>query len=158
MIVHICQMENGYLTLSGTESAKGLGLEEADAEAASDLEYNLQAGLSGGGLWVTGRLRLKLSLTCVRCLNKFPIDLELKEFAAQIPLDGRESIDLTPYVREDIFLALPPYPKCDSTGERECFAKFPQANDAPTEPEEAGQRSVWEILNELEIPDSNNQK
>lgn len=154
MIIHIRQMEHGYITLSGSESAEALGLEEAEAEAGGELEYSLQAGLSGGGLWVTGRLRLRVILTCVRCLKKFPFDVDLREFATQIPLDGREAVDLTPYVREDIFLALPPYPRCDWMGVGECSAKFPQVTDAPSEPAMAGGRSVWEILDRLQKRDS----
>ncbi len=35
---------------------------------------------------------------------------------AQIDRTGPELVDLTPAIREDILLALPPYPRCDWDG------------------------------------------
>ena len=36
----------------------------------------------------------------------------------------RESVDLTPDMREDIHLALPAHPRCDADGSKICPARF----------------------------------
>jgi uncharacterized metal-binding protein YceD (DUF177 family) len=79
--------------------------------------------------------------------------VELPDFALQVQLEetgGGESIDLTPWVREDILLALPPYPKCDLVGGKECLARFPTTEFAPTGESPEEQNSIWSALDELE--------
>jgi len=46
--------------------------------------------------------------------------VRVEDFATQIELNGRETVDLTDAVREDILLALPPYPHCDWNGQNVC--------------------------------------
>ena len=61
-------------------------------------------------------------MRCVRCLESFPFDIEVKDFAVHTELTGPEVVDLTPFMREDILLNLPPYPHCDREGGRVCPA------------------------------------
>jgi len=152
MILHLRQMEHGSMLLEGRECAKPLALEPDGIEVTGELEYSLEAGMSGGGIWVAGRLKLPVTLECVKCLERIPWTVEIPEFALQVELEeigGSESIDLTPWVREDILLALPPYPKCDSAGGKECLARFPVTEFAPIgeTPRERG--SVWSALDAL---------
>lgn len=156
MIIHLRKMPDGILHLEGSESAAPLGLEEADAKPLGELTYSLDAGLSEGGLWVHGKLSLQLELTCVGCLERFPYSLEVPEFALQIPLEGKESVDLTEWVREDIFLALPPYPKCDVGSATECPAARLTKGSEPEErpagaPDPAGS-PLWDVLDKLNQP------
>lgn len=150
MIIHLRQMEHGTLELRGEEDPAPLGLEESGAIPEGPLRYDLVAGLSGGGLWVHGCLQLNLRLTCVGCLESFPFSLRLPEFALQTELSGGESVDLTDWVREDILLALPPYPKCDSGPERRCPATFPLADYAPPGETTPGPNPAWAALDEIE--------
>jgi hypothetical protein len=112
MKVHLMQIPGaGTLHLEGEEDAAPLGLEEAGAEPAGPLHYSLDAGLSRGGLFAVGSLRLRVRLRCVVTLELFEHEIVIDAFAVQKELDGREVVDLTPEVREDIHLALPAHPR-----------------------------------------------
>lgn len=112
MMIHLMQIpQGGILHLEGEEDAEAIGLSEADAEPVGPLRYSLDAGLSGGGLFVSGWLRLRVRFCCVVTLEPFEQDIEIENFAVQRELDGSEQVDLTPEVREDIHLALPAHPR-----------------------------------------------
>ena len=128
MKIHLRQVPQGStLHVEGLEDGKFLELEEAGARARSPLQYELDVGLSSGGLFATGRLSLRICLTCVACLEEFETQLTIEDFALQKELDGRESVDLTHEFREDIHLALPAHPRCDVDGNTICPARFTQA-------------------------------
>lgn len=147
MKIHLRQIPSGdTLHVEEDIDASPLGLEEAGASAASPLHCSLDAGLSDGGFFATGQLGLKVRLKCVACLELFDTDIFVSDFAVQKDLDGREAVDLTEEIREDIHLALPPYPRCDTEGHRTCPASFPlaPAADSPI----AGS-AAWDALDKL---------
>ncbi len=63
-------------------------------------------------------------------LGTIPLRHRRPAFSAHIDLSGPELIDLTPYLREDILLNLPPHPHCDREGGRVCPVKSQQDADA----------------------------
>jgi uncharacterized metal-binding protein YceD (DUF177 family) len=145
MKVHLRQIPQGCtLHLEGTEDAGSLGLEEADASPAGPLAYSLDIGLSGSGLFATGRLSLPVRMRCVSCLGDFEREVVVDSFALQTELSGGELIDLTPFVREDIHLHLPAHPRCDSDGGRKCPAVRGAAK-----PTGAPQPGAWRALDQL---------
>jgi uncharacterized metal-binding protein YceD (DUF177 family) len=154
MKIHLRQIpQGGTLHLEGDEETRYLGLEEAGAQACSPLRYELDAGLSGGGLFVTGRLDLCVRMRCVACLDEFETRLSVGGVALQKELDGRESVDLTQEVREDIHLALPAHPRCDADGSKICPARFSQAPaDASPPPGDA----PWNVLDGLKTEKQEN--
>ena len=148
MKVHLRQIpEGGTLHLEGEEDARFLDLEQASAQAVSSLSYCLDAGVSEGGVFATGRLEVRVRTACVACLEPFEIDVIVPDFATRNELEGRELVDLGPEVREDIHLALPAHPRCDVQGRKACPASFPPARaDAP---EPAG-NAAWGALDKLQ--------
>lgn len=64
----------------------------------------------------------------------------------QVELGGSETVDLTPFIREDILLVLPAHPRCDWDGQKVCEGagewKTPAEN-----PEETA--DAWEALDKL---------
>jgi len=121
MKVHLRQIPEGdTLHIEGEESAEALGLEEAGAAAVSPLRYSLDVGLSGGGLFATGHLGVRVRFQCVSCLEDFEREIVVDPFSLQMDLPGGELIDLTPLAREDIHLTLPAHPRCDSNGGPKC--------------------------------------
>ena len=146
MKVHTNQIPPEGVHLEGAEPPEILEMEDERARAAGDVHYSLDVGLSQGGLFATGWLRLDLSLQCVRCLGLFPYRLKVDDFAVQIELEGRDVVDLTPMIREDILLALPSYPHCDHDADREC-----QGMSRPDGAEKSveGKTAPWEILDKL---------
>src|SRR2546423_9102190 len=49
----------------------------------------------------------------------FRSEIKVPAFALHTELHGPENIDITPFLREDILLNLPPYPHCDRDGRSE---------------------------------------
>ena len=79
------------------------------------------------------------------------MDVAVPDFATQKELDGRELVDLTPEIREDIHLALPSYPRCDAGGGKTCPASFPRASaDDASQPSGT---AAWEALDKLKNKD-----
>src|SRR4051812_46490127 len=135
MKVHIRQIPPEGLHLEGAEDSKILDLREPNITALGPVNYSLDVGLSGDGLFATGTLTVDLRLECVSCLEKMEYPVRVDDFAVQIELDGRETVDLTPQVREDILLNFPPYPHCDWNGEKVCKGvQRPNASETEASP------------------------
>jgi uncharacterized metal-binding protein YceD (DUF177 family) len=155
MKIHLRQIpQGGTLHLEDARDPGFLELEQVEARPVSPLFYVLDVGISGGGIFATGRLSLRIRLRCVACLNEFETDLIIDPFALQKELDGRESVDLTEEMREDIHLALPAHPRCDAEGRKTCPARFSQARaDASQPPGNA----PWGALDKLKTEKLENQ-
>ncbi len=147
MKVHLRQIPSGgTLHLAGEEDPSGLDLADAGAEPAGPLRYALEVGLSDGGIFATGELRLRVRMRCVVTLEHFETEIVIPTFAMQRELDGRELVDLTPEVREDIHLALPAHPRSDAVKDSNPFAPSADPVVSPAEPEGP---SPWEALDRL---------
>jgi uncharacterized metal-binding protein YceD (DUF177 family) len=149
MKVHVLQIPPDGLRLEGEEPSEILELDSDRARSTGPIQYALDVGLSEGGLFATGTLAVGIECQCVRCLENFRRDLRVDDFACQVELEGRETVDLTEHVREDILLSLPAHPHCDWDGEKVCKAQF---RDAPSEAEPLeDQRDVWKGLDKLKL-------
>ncbi|MFA7345217.1 MAG: hypothetical protein WC003_13015 [Terrimicrobiaceae bacterium] len=131
------------LHLEGEEEATRLDLQEAGATPVSPLSYSLDVGLSDGGLFATGRVSVRVRMRCVACLEDLDLEIVADPFSLQTELTGREQIDLTPFVREDIHLLLPPHPRCDSGAT--CPAGALRTSLRPPETD----ASAWDALDKL---------
>ena len=144
MKVHIRQIPQGEtLHIEGEEDDACLDLQDAGATPVSPLSYSLDVGLSEGGLFATGRVSIRVRMQCVACLGDLELDIVADPFSLQTELTGREQIDLTPFVREDIHLLLPPHPRCDSGAE--CPAGAPRTSLHPM----TMGASAWDALDKL---------
>ena len=160
MKIHLRQIPQGdIIHLEGEEDPASLELDQAGAEPIGPLHYSLDVGLSDGGLFATGRIDQRVRMTCVSCLEPFEKEIISDRFAIQMELEGSESVDLTPEVREDIHLLLPAHPRCDQGGEKTCPAHYPAAASTssmqttlPTE--ETPRPAIWAALDQLNTPPS----
>lgn len=152
MKVHVLQIPEEGAHYEGEESSDVLELKDphARARAVGPIRYSLDVGLSEGGLFATGMVSAEVECECVRCLAKFRQVLEVPDFACQIELEGREMVDLTEQIREDILLALPAHPHCDWSGENVCKADFLTEKVAVAEPLD-DRREVWKTLDKLKL-------
>jgi len=153
MKVHLNQIPVEGLHIEGAEESGFLEVDNPDFKALGPVQYSLDVGLSGTGLFATGTIRIDLELQCVVGLEKFVYPLVIDSFATQTELDGREMVDLTPYVREDILLSLPPYPHCDWNGEHVCEGAQKIMNRENGEPL-LQTENVWGELEKLKIKPS----
>jgi uncharacterized protein len=146
MKIHLRQIPAQGLHLEGEEDCPIPELEQENIRCSGPLKYKLDVGVSGGGLWVSGQLRQPVELQCVSCLDKFVHLVEVPNFAVQQELAGPETIDLTPFIREDILLNLPAHPRCDRDGNRVCKAARPEGTT-----EEGKRKHDWSPLDKLKL-------
>lgn len=149
ILVHLNQIPPEGKRLEGEEDATFLDLEAVGARALGPVHYALEVGLSGGGLFATGTLRARVELQCVACLQPFPFEAVVDSFAAQIEIDGRETVDLTPSVREELLLALPNHPRCDWNNGSSCSFKTPEESGRSPDPTAATE--IWGELDKLKF-------
>ena len=121
LLFNLHQLEAKNLRLAGELPVQELELEQVDEliHPRQPLYYSLEAQQLADGILVQGQLKLSLECECARCLKPFECLLVLERWACHLPLEGEEkvlvvndSVDLTPWVREDILLAYPQHPLC----------------------------------------------
>jgi uncharacterized metal-binding protein YceD (DUF177 family) len=152
MKVHLKQTPAEGLHLEGKEARDILELVNEGIRARGPIEYSLDVGLSGSGLFATGRIALDVELECVSCLKSFVYPLVVEDFAVQIELTGSEQVDLTPWVREDILLLLPAHPRCDWHGKAVCKGLWPKTSSVD---EHSAASNAWEALDDLKLKRKN---
>jgi uncharacterized protein len=145
MKVHLNQIPAEGLHIEGEDPASILELTDSSVRPKGGVRWALDIGLSDGGLFATGNLAVDLGLECVACLKKFNYPLKVNDFATQLELYGPETVDLTDQIREDILLALPPYPHCDWNGKTVC----PGAKRETTP--SVGESHAWDDLDKLKF-------
>jgi uncharacterized metal-binding protein YceD (DUF177 family) len=146
MKVHLKQIPAAGLHLEGEEECP---ISEFDAEgirSAGPLHYNIDIGVSSGALWANGSVSQAVELRCVSCLEKFVHEIKVPAFAVHTELRGPETLDLTPFIREDLLLNLPAHPHCDRDGGRICKAKYIE-----TPEQDARRESDWSALDKLKL-------
>jgi len=104
---------------------------------------------------VTGTMSATFELECGRCTERFEQKVELSDYTISLPIENDAPVDLTEPIREDILLALPTYPRCETGNvqQRECPAegRFDAAPvEVSEEQQEDGDASVWEALDQLQ--------
>ncbi len=152
MKIHLNQIPPGGLHLEGEDDCPLRDL--ADVHCVGSLRYRLDLGVSDGALWAQGMIAQTVELTCVSCLENFEHEIAVPAFALHTELHGPETIDITPFLREDILLNLPPYPHCDRDGGRECKGpKIAIENHAasPERAEAEKRERDWGALDNLKL-------
>lgn len=119
------------------------------------LRYDLELQEIEQAVLAQGTLTLKLDCQCVRCLKAFKMPLKLEHWACRLPLEGEDkvsvvndSVDLTPFVREDILLAFPQHPLC-KTDCRGLAPKKSKAGGGAGGPDDGP--SPWAALDKLKL-------
>ncbi len=158
LLIHLKQLEERNELLAGEISVTelALGFEDEIVRFSKPLTYRLEAQHLEDSVLVSGELEMPIECACVRCLKPMPETIRLRNWHSHIPLAGedsativRDAVDLTPYIREDMVLALPTHPVCrddcpgltgKTTSTRRTAAKAPE-----------GVASPWDELNKLKL-------
>jgi len=101
-------------SLSGSEPASIMELDEPDLRFGREIAYQLFAQVQGSALLVTGKLQTAATLRCSRCLKSFEQPLRVDQFVFHQELGGEDFVDLAANIREDIILELPQRALCQS--------------------------------------------
>ncbi len=124
MKIHLKQIPPQGLHLDGDEDCPLQNLEAEGIRCAGQLHYSIDLGIAGGALWARGSLSQ-------------PVDTELH---------GPDTVDLTPFMREDLLLNLPAHPRCDRDGNRVCKGEKPE-----TAKEDLKRKPDWSALDKLKL-------
>jgi uncharacterized metal-binding protein YceD (DUF177 family) len=146
MKVHLKQIPPQGLHLDGDEDCPLHDLETEGIRCAGQLHYNIDLGIAGGALWARGSLSQSVDLSCVSCLERFVHEIKVPAFAVHTELHGPETVDLTPFIREDLLLNLPAHPHCDRDGNRVCSGEKPETAEEILE-----RKSDWSALDKLKL-------
>jgi uncharacterized protein len=144
--VHVKQIPPEGLHLEGEEDCPIEELEVEDVRCAGLLSYKIDIGVSDGALWASGSLSQPVELRCVSCLEKFVHRVQVPAFALHTELRGPETVDLTPFIREDLLLNLPTHPHCDRDADRICTPKQIETGE-----QDAKRKSDWSALDKLKL-------
>ncbi len=149
MKVHVLQIPPEGKSYEGEEPNSILELTDPRIVPVSPITYSLEVGVSEDGLWAHGPIGVDLDCECVRCLTRFILPIRVNDFACHVELEGRELVDLTEFIREDILLDLPAHPHCDWDGETDCKASFAADQSAVETLDDI--RDVWKDLDNLKL-------
>ena len=146
MKIHLNQIPPEGLHLVGEEDCPLGDIATPEIRCVGPMRYSLDLGVSNGALWANGTIAQTVELSCVACLEKFQHEIKVPAFALHTELHGPENVDITPFVREDILLNLPPYPRCDRDGGCVCkAAKVEISSDAGIG------KADWSALDKLKL-------
>ena len=151
------QLEEHEIHLKGELPVAELAFDVQDELIRTEkpLRYDLEVESMHDAILVQGSLRLTLNCECVRCLKPFKYEVALTDWALHLPLEGEDkvsiendSIDLTPFVREDMLIEFPQHPLCKP----EC-AGLKKKNEVRKagELKKTEKPSVWTELDKLKL-------
>ncbi len=159
LLINLRHLEHKNLELKGELPPEELDIDQVDEliQAPHPVQYDLEAQRLDNDLLVHGELHLTLECECARCLKPFQQQLDFDGWALHLPLSGEDkveaisdTVDLTPYIREDILLAFPQHPLCES----ECGGLKDQpaigANSSDSDQIDETP-SAWAELNKLKL-------
>ena len=152
-------LERRELHLWGEQSADELDVANVDelVRMSLPLRYDVWIEKIQQNVLARGQLKFVLECHCSRCLKPFHKEIEIADWSCDLPLEGEDKVtveqdcvDLTPIIREDILLAFPQHPLCQS----ECGGlplakrKYPIASE--TKASEVTS-PAWDELNKLKL-------
>ena len=121
LLINLRHLDNRDHTLEGELPVADLEIDERDEMvlAHQPLHHKIEVQKLDDSLLLRGELSLVLDCQCVRCLKPFEYTLKLEDWTCLVPLEGDDkativgdTVDLTPYLREDILLSFPQHPLC----------------------------------------------
>ena len=159
--VNLRQLEDRDIPLAGEILPEEMDLGATDelVSLRQPIEFNCVAERLDKSVYVHGSLQTVVHCECARCLKPFELQFAIEDWCIDLPLEGEEKVepgrddcvDLTPFIREDILLALPQHPLC----EPECGGLHYPPHSEKRSSDKAGQTSQaaspWSELNKLKF-------
>jgi uncharacterized protein len=158
LLINLRHLDRNDLKLVGELAVAELDIDIGDelVQLKQPLQHKLEVQELDDSLLVRGTLVLPLDCECVRCLKPFVYKLEWKDWACLIPLSGEDAaprdgdtVDLTPFLREDILLELPQHPLCkpDCGG----LKKPPVGKSKKSDLSDVKTSSAWSELDKIKF-------
>lgn len=160
VFVNIRNVEEEGVRLKGEATVEAFKLHSKDEliRVKDPVKYDLQVTKTGQELFVQADVAVELECVCARCLKSFSQTQELLGWECQLSLTGENAVsvendcvDLTPFLREDIFLLFPQHPLCSP----ECVGLLQEYDRRAGKPSGAHpgepSNSTWADLNKLDL-------
>ena len=137
----------------GRAPAALLALEdEAFIQVEDDVAYTFYVQQVSEELIVRGMLSVPLALQCTRCAEFFSTTVTDSDFLRAYPVSREtDSVDITPDMREDLLLHIPPFPICGEECKGLCAQCGADLNKNSCDCESGDQPSPWSALDGLEL-------
>lgn len=138
------------LTLEEELPATVLQLDEALVRQRDPIQVNLAINRDGEELLVTGSIATVLDICCGRCADWMVWPVNIPNFILLLEPPFNDTIDLTPFIREDILLDLPVAASCRLDEDRRCPLSgkiYPESSEVPPN---IGQ-DAWKALDKLKV-------
>jgi len=158
--VNLRHLEHGPVRLADRALAESFDLESRDEliRFAGPVLYDIEVRRLDQALLARGVVSVDVECSCSRCLKAFAVQLSLPKWLVHVPLQGDQAavvendcVDLTPYVREDILLALPQHPLCSSDCQGLLREYDRKAKASSGEGEGGDRTSPWGQLDKLDL-------
>jgi uncharacterized protein len=144
--------ESHPLELTGELPPEALAIDEIAVRAAQPIKVELRVEKDDGNFLVTGFLQTTLSLQCGRCAERLPWPVRAQvEHLFEAPHPN--SIDLTPFIREDILLELPLNAACRLGADGRCPVTGEVYQPRPETTGSLTGEAVWEALSKIKTKD-----
>ena len=154
--IHLEELEDGPRHLVGELDKEVFDLPKGDAEAVSPLSYDLEVSLFEQELFVSGKIFSTFQFECVRSLKRFAKTLTIDPFELALDTKGKQVIDITEELREELILAFPSYPRCeegDSPESSEINSSYLRVDKHPQERVNNSctdrNNEAWDVLDSL---------
>ena len=151
MIVDLQRLDPEGERLTGAEPGDVLDVHEEGVETGEPVRYRLDVRRVTDELLVRGVVEAKVEFVCSRCAKRFRRRVADEAFERAIPVEGRETVDLTADIREAILLSFPNYPLCRA----DCRGLCPQCgasrNRGPCGCRAAHDGEEWKALDGLHL-------
>ena len=159
--VNLKSLETGPKEYRGRLSLDDLDMDTQDEliRAIAPMKYCFSAEFrEAGSILLSGTIEQSFRCECARCLKPFEKTVLLSPWRRLVLLKGesaaiidKDCVDLTPALREDMFLSLPRHPLCaeDCRGmaaSRKSDSDFPRDR-----PQAEGKSSAWTALDRLNL-------
>jgi len=162
LLLQLESLAKGFVSISGDLPLNELNMASLDEliEPTGPLEYDLIMRKKGDSILLKGSLIMWLKCECARCLQPFDHLINLRNWSCLLPLKGEDSVqlngdtvDLTPHLREDTFLAFPQHPLCGSEcgGVSNMTENRKKSTHFTPSPEESEKENIWEQLDKLDL-------
>ncbi len=141
---------------SGELDGELFGIDDDEVHSIGDLSFDLTVRRFEGELFLQGKISAPFEFRCVRCLEYFPMTMELNDFAVSLEIEGQSVMDATDALREEILLEFPAYPRCEDSGtlkacimKNEHFGVDKQGETGVNTSAPNGESGVWDALDAL---------
>lgn len=145
--------QNHPLELKGDIAPEVLGLDPATVKVAKPVKVEVLVTKDEDGNYLAaGWAVTDLSMLCGRCTEWFPFPVRAK---VEHLFEGAQpnSIDLTPFIREDILLELPLNAVCRLGADGRCPVTGQVYQPRPESSGSLAGQDVWEALSKIKTKD-----